>query len=292
MNSSKSDFTQGSILGKLLPFMLPILGALVSVSYTHLIVPKKIHNIISGTDFSGVPKKVVEDFQFILCQFCFLSFVLYHATLQMHLTVLFVSFPNIPDNEIEVIQNHVAEIFIIADMGGLQHFQMWVIFARAIPFYDFMSDSIDKGVEVLNLHGGNPIHINLNVRKKLDKVLMGGKFAEQTVVDPSAFQKCNHFIVQMQLRQWRVDLLPVLCPAQQIIDRNPIEVCQRDKVAMIDLDVYKRQVLENIKMTKDEYLITDPPLKALTVFAMPMILGSFFQQVYNMACLLYTSRCV
>lgn len=36
-------------------------------------------------------------------------------------------------------------------------------------------------------------------------------------------------------------------------------------------------------MTKDEYLITDPPLKALTVFAILMILGSFFQQVYNMA---------
>ena len=29
-------------------------------------------------------------------------------------------------------------------------------------------------------------------------------------------------------------------------------------------------------MSKDEYLITDVPLKALTVFAMPMILGSFF----------------
>ena len=26
-------------------------------------------------------------------------------------------------------------------------------------------------------------------------------------------------------------------------------------------------------MSKDEYLITDAPLKALTVFAMPMILG-------------------
>ena len=36
-------------------------------------------------------------------------------------------------------------------------------------------------------------------------------------------------------------------------------------------------------MTKDEYLVTDEPLKALTSFAMPMILGSFFQQVYNMA---------
>ena len=34
-------------------------------------------------------------------------------------------------------------------------------------------------------------------------------------------------------------------------------------------------------MSKDEYLITDAPLKALTVFAMPMILGSFFQQVYR-----------
>lgn len=31
-------------------------------------------------------------------------------------------------------------------------------------------------------------------------------------------------------------------------------------------------------MAKDEYLITDPPLKALTVFAMPMILGSFFSK--------------
>ena len=38
----------------------------------------------------------------------------------------------------------------------------------------------------------------------------------------------------------------------------------------------------NMIMSKDEYLITDTPLKALTVFAMPMILGSFFQQIYNM----------
>ena len=36
-------------------------------------------------------------------------------------------------------------------------------------------------------------------------------------------------------------------------------------------------------MSKDGYLITGTPLKALTVFALPMILGSFFQQVYNMA---------
>ena len=29
LNNSKSDFTQGSILGKLIPFMMPILGALI-----------------------------------------------------------------------------------------------------------------------------------------------------------------------------------------------------------------------------------------------------------------------
>ena len=106
---------------------------------------------------------------------------------------------SLTSNEIEVIKNHVAEIFIIADMGGLQHFQMRVVFAGAIPFNDFMPDSIDKGVEVLNLHGGNPIYINLNVRKKLDKVLMSGKLTEQTVVNPTAFQKCHHLIIQMQL---------------------------------------------------------------------------------------------
>ena len=110
-----------------------------------------------------------------------------------------MGFPNIPDNQVEVIPYHVTEIFIITDMGGLQHFQMGVIFAGAIPFNDFMPDGIDKGVEVLNLHGGNPIHINLNVRKKLDKVLMGGKFAEQTVVNPTAFQKCYHLITQMEV---------------------------------------------------------------------------------------------
>ena len=36
-------------------------------------------------------------------------------------------------------------------------------------------------------------------------------------------------------------------------------------------------------MSNDEYLITEKPLKALFVFAVPMILGSLFQQVYNMA---------
>ncbi len=37
-----------------------------------------------------------------------------------------------------------------------------------------------------------------------------------------------------------------------------------------------------MKQRNEEYLIHDHPMKALMVFAMPMILGSLFQQVYNM----------
>ena len=33
----------------------------------------------------------------------------------------------------------------------------------------------------------------------MDILYLGGKFAQQTVVNPTAFQKCHHFIAQMQL---------------------------------------------------------------------------------------------
>ena len=45
------------------------------------------------------------------------------------------------------LQNHVTEILIITDMGGLQLSNV-VIFAGAIPFNDFMPDGIDKCDEV------------------------------------------------------------------------------------------------------------------------------------------------
>ena len=46
----------------------------------------------------------------------------------------------------------------------------------------------------------SPIHINLNVRKELNKILMSGKLTEQTIVNPPTFQKCHHLIIQMQFR--------------------------------------------------------------------------------------------
>ena len=44
MNKEKSDFTQGSILKKLIPFMIPILGALVlqaAYGLQHMQLPRK-----------------------------------------------------------------------------------------------------------------------------------------------------------------------------------------------------------------------------------------------------------
>ena len=44
------------------------------------------------------------------------------------LAVVFMSFPDVADNQVYIVQHHTAEIFIIRHMGGLQHFQIWVIF--------------------------------------------------------------------------------------------------------------------------------------------------------------------
>ena len=40
--------------------------------------------------------------------------------------------------------------------------------------------------------------VQIDIRKKLDKILMSGKLTEQTVVNSTAFQKCHHLIVQMK----------------------------------------------------------------------------------------------
>ena len=78
-----------------------------------------------------------------------------------------MGFPYIPDNGAYIVQCDMAETIIVIYMSGLQRFQMRVIISGAIPFYDFMPDSINKGIEVLDLHGCNAISIDFNVSKKL-----------------------------------------------------------------------------------------------------------------------------
>ncbi len=69
------------------------------------------------------------------------------------LAVVLVCFPYIPDNGAYIVQCDMTEIIIVIYMGGLQRFQMWVILSGAIPFYDFMTYGINKGIEVLKAIG-------------------------------------------------------------------------------------------------------------------------------------------
>ena len=69
------------------------------------------------------------------------------------LAVVLVCFPYIPDNGAYIVQCDMTEIIIVIYMGGLQRFQMRVILSGAIPFYDFMTYGINKGIEVLKAIG-------------------------------------------------------------------------------------------------------------------------------------------
>ena len=44
-----------------------------------------------------------------------------------------------------------------------------------------------------------------------------------------------------------------------------------------------KTVLSKKKLMKNDYLITEKPLKSLLIFSLPMIIGNLFQQFYTMA---------
>ena len=57
---------------------------------------------------------------------------------------------------------------------------------------------VDFGAANSKIEGRPRREVFDNVCKKLDKIFMCGKLTEQTVVNPTAFQKCHHLIVQMK----------------------------------------------------------------------------------------------
>ena len=95
-------------------------------------------------------------------------------------------------------------------------------------------------IDVLNKH----FQVTLNVSKAQSGLIQAAYFGAYFVVaipaglfmewKASTFQKRHGFIGQVQFRQRGVDLLPVFCPAEQIVNGHLIKVCQCDKVAVID----------------------------------------------------------
>ena len=51
---------------------------------------------------------------------------------------------NITDDYAYIILYHVAEIFVILNVCSLQNPEVRVIFPRAVAFYDFVPDGINK----------------------------------------------------------------------------------------------------------------------------------------------------
>ena len=129
---------------------------------------------------------------------------------------------------------HMAEKIFFPYLTGFQNFQGTVCGSFGMFFQYHCPDSGQRTIDVMEPHGSHSIHIDFCVSHQLRKFFVGHHLAQQPGIDPSAFQKRHGFIGQMQFRQRGVDLLPVFCPAEQIVNGHLIKVCQCDKVAVID----------------------------------------------------------
>ena len=107
----------------------------------------------------------------------------------------------------------------------------------------FLPDGIQIGVKIVNLHAGNPIHINLHIYHEPTEVLMGGNLTQQTVVDRSTFQQRYHLITQMQFVKFCVWVIFLFCQTHEVIGRHAIKFCQRHNAERADVLKVLRLIL-------------------------------------------------
>ena len=170
----------------------------------------------------------VHHFLYVLPQF------LGHRVDRRALAVPQVGGANVPDDTAYIFADKLTEILVLVQMGGFQNAEVGIVLARLVAVYDFLPYHIHIGVEALHLHTGYPVHINLNIRQQPDKILVGHHLTQQPVVDPPAFQEGHRFIRQVQLRQRRVQVFPIVGQAQQVVHGHLIEVGQLQQAAVID----------------------------------------------------------
>ena len=120
LNSSKSDFTQGSILGKLLPFMIPILGVLIlqaAYGAVDLLVVGRF-GTTSGLSAVSTGSQVLNLVTFVITQFA------------MGITVLIARY--IGEKKTKYIGPVIGGATIIFAIIAVVLFFVMVIFARPI----------------------------------------------------------------------------------------------------------------------------------------------------------------
>lgn len=120
MNNSKSDFTQGSILGKLIPFMMPILGALIlqaAYGAVDLLVVGRF-GTTSGLSAVSTGSQVLNLVTFVITQFA------------MGITVLIARY--IGEKKQELIGQVIGGSIIIFAIISAVLFFVMICFSRRI----------------------------------------------------------------------------------------------------------------------------------------------------------------
>lgn len=120
MNNSKSDFTQGSILGKLIPFMMPILGALIlqaAYGAVDLLVVGRF-GTTEGLSAVSTGSQVLNLVTFVITQFA------------MGVTVLIARY--IGEKKPEQIGALIGGAIVVFAMISVALFIVMIVFSRQI----------------------------------------------------------------------------------------------------------------------------------------------------------------
>lgn len=120
MNNSKSDFTQGRILGKLIPFMMPILGALIlqaAYGAVDLLVVGRF-GTTEGLSAVSTGSQVLNLVTFVITQFA------------MGVTVLIARY--IGEKRPEQIGALIGGAIVVFTMISVVLFVVMIIFSRQI----------------------------------------------------------------------------------------------------------------------------------------------------------------
>lgn len=87
---------------------------------------------------------------------------------------------------VNVFMDDVIEIILSVYLCDFKGSHIKVIVSRRIAFHDALPGSFQFQIHLADTHTGDTVSDNGNVRHEPGKTFMGGKLAEQTVVDPAA----------------------------------------------------------------------------------------------------------
>lgn len=80
---------------------------------------------------------------------------------------ILILFPDAANDPIQIAVDVMEEIFFFVDAGSFQNLNIQVFAFRVMLLYNLESNCIQPVVHILNLHGGDAVHINFGVSHQL-----------------------------------------------------------------------------------------------------------------------------